>query len=98
MATDTDKAMDTLSRPGEMTAAEVLAEAGLSGAEGDESVIFYDMFIATADIPPKPREMPHQQWQAALKYRALTPDEQAARERYFERKSHEVLSKWAAAE
>lgn len=82
---------------GEMTTTQVLEAAGLCGAEDDESVFFYDLFIATSYMPPKPREMPPQQWQAALKYRTLTPQEQAARERYFERKSAEALRKLTAA-
>ncbi len=81
---------------GEMTPDEVLEAAGLLGVE-DESVFFYELFIATPDMPPKPREIPCEQWQAALKYRTLTPQEQAARERYFERKSDEVLRKRSAA-
>jgi len=80
-----------------MTAAEVLAIAGLQVVSEDDSVFFYDLFIAAADIPPKPREMPPQQWQAALKRRTLTGEEQAARERYFERKIQESTRKRAAA-
>ena len=82
---------------GEMTPAQVLEIAGLHGEADEESVFFYDLFIATSDLPPKPREIPCQQWQAALKYRTLTPEEQSARERYFERKSDEALRKRAAA-
>ena len=98
MTTSTDKARAMPGQAGEMTAAEVLAAAGLPGAAAGESVSFYDLFIATADIPPKPREIPRQQWQAALKYRTLTDQEQAARERHFERKTYESLRKRTSPE
>ncbi len=80
-----------------MTTDEVLAITGLPGQLEDESVFFYDFFIATSNIPPTPREIPPQQWQAALKYRTLTAEEQAARERYFERKCEQARQKSAAA-
>jgi len=82
---------------GEMTGTQVLEVAGLCETEDDESVFFYELFIATADLPPTPHEMPPHQWQAALKYRTLTPQEQAARERYFERKSAEALARISGA-
>ncbi len=98
MTAEGNKAMDvTDPLSGEMTATQVLEAAGLHGEAGEESVFFYDLFIATSDLPPKPRDIPCQQWQAALKYRTLTPEEQAARERYFERKSDQVLRKRSAA-
>jgi len=40
--------------------------------------------LDASDIPPE-------QWQTALKYRTLTPAEQAARERYFEDKAAQAL-------
>ena len=110
MATDTDETRGLRSLagasgnsapgplPGEMTAAEVLAAAGLPATKDDESVFFYDLFIAAADIPKEPREIPHRQWQAALKYRTLTDQEQAARERYFQRKIRESIRKQFAAQ
>jgi len=62
----------------------------------NEAVFCYELFIQAAGLPPMPREMPPEHWQAALKYRTLTPQEQAARERYFERRTHESLRRLAA--
>ena len=98
MATGSDNTMGMLGQTGEMTAAEVLAAAGLPAGTGEQSVFFYDLFIATADIASKPREIPCRHWQAALKYRPLTSQEQAARERYFERKIRESIRKQSAAQ
>ena len=57
---------------------------------GDNQAVFcYELFIEAAGLPSKPREIPPEHWQAALKYRTLTPQEQAARERYFERRARQ---------
>ena len=46
----------------------------------------YDLdFQPDCDIPPR-------QWMRALMYRTLTPAEQLARERYFERRVNEALA------
>ena len=64
----------------------------------DEAVFCYDLFIEAAGLPPRPREIPPEHWQAALKYRTLTAQEQAARERYFERRIHESLRRLTASD
>jgi hypothetical protein len=56
------------------------------------------MFIEAAGFPPRPREVPPEHWQAALKYRILTPQEQAARERHFERRTQESLRRLSAGQ
>ena len=62
----------------------------------NEAVFCYELFIQAAGLPPMPREMPPEHWQAALNYRTLTPQEQAARERYFERRTHESIRRLPA--
>jgi len=62
----------------------------------NEAVFCYELFIEAAGLPPRPREIPPEHWQAALKYRTLTAQEQAARERYFERRIHESLHRLTA--
>ena len=62
----------------------------------DEAVFCYELFIAAAGFPPRPREVPPEHWQAALKYRTLTPQEQAARERYFQRRTREAIRRVSA--
>jgi hypothetical protein len=57
----------------------------------NEALFSYELFLEAAGLPPMPREMPPEHWQAALKHRTLTPQEQAARERYFQRRTHECL-------
>jgi hypothetical protein len=62
----------------------------------NEAVFCYELFIEAAGFPPRPRELPPEHWQAALKYRTLTDQEQAARERYFERRIRESLRRLTA--
>jgi hypothetical protein len=64
----------------------------------NEAVFCYELFIEAAGFPPRPRELPPEHWQAALKYRTLTAQEQAARERYFERRTHESLRRLTAGQ
>ena len=64
----------------------------------DQAVFGYELFIAAAGLPTRQREIPPEHWQAALKYRTLTPHEQAARERYFERRSSESLRRLQAGQ
>jgi hypothetical protein len=64
----------------------------------NEAVFCYELFIEAAGLPPRPRELPPEHWQAALKYRTLTAQEQAARERYFERRIHESIRRLTAGQ
>jgi len=73
-------------------APEVFTEDDVLAVLSDNQAVFcYEMFIAAAGLPPLPREIPPEHWQAALKYRTLTAQEQAARERHFESRAHESL-------
>lgn len=57
----------------------------------------YGEFLAKLGVkqlhspPPDADDIPPEQWQEALNMRPLTPAEQAARERYFERKVTQAL-------
>ena len=64
----------------------------------NEAVFCYELFIEAAGFPPRPRELPPEHWQAAMKYRTLTAQEQTARERYFERRIHESLRRLTASD
>ena len=55
------------------------------------SVFAYSLFLAAPELPAP--AIPPEHWQAALRYRQLTPQEQSAREQYFERKASEALAK-----
>ncbi len=80
-------------------ATDVFTEDDVLAVLADDQAMFhYELFIKAANLPPRTREIPPEHWQAALKYRTLTPQEQAARERYFQRRSHESLRRLAAGE
>lgn len=78
-------------------ATDVFTEDDVLAVLADNEAVFcYELFIEAAGFPPRPRELPPEHWQAALKYRTLTAQEQAARERYFERRTHESLRRLTA--
>ena len=78
-------------------ATDVFTEDDVLAVLADNEAVFcYELFIEAAGFPPMPREIPPEHWQAALKYRTLTAQEQAARERYFERRTHESLRRMTA--
>jgi hypothetical protein len=78
-------------------ATDVFTEDDVLAVLADNEAVFcYELFIEAAGFPPRPREIPPEHWQAALKYRTLTAQEQAARERYFERRTHESLRRLTA--
>ncbi len=80
-------------------ATDVFTEDDVLAVLADNEAVFcYELFIAAAGLPPIPRELPPEHWQAALKYRTLTAQEQAARERYFERRIHESLRRLTASD
>ena len=68
------------------------AGQGRSLAAAGASVFAYSLFISMAELPAAAAGMPQEQWQGALAYRPLTPQEQAAREAYFERRIAEALA------
>ncbi len=78
-------------------ATDVFTEDDVLAVLADNQAVFcYELFIEAAGFPPRPREIPPEHWQAALKYRTLTAQEQAARERYFERRTHQSLRRLTA--
>jgi hypothetical protein len=78
-------------------ATDVFTEDDVLAVLADNQAVFgYELFIEAAGLPSKPREIPPEHWQAALKYRTLTPHEQAARERYFERRTNESIRRVTA--
>jgi hypothetical protein len=71
---------------------EVLTDDDVMEILAEEVPAFdYDQFIATVGSPSPAHDMPPSQWQEALKYRTLTAEEQAARERYFEHKAVQAM-------
>ena len=66
---------------------------GLTGVIDRASVFAYSLFIAAAEFPFRPTDVPPEHWQAAAGFRALTPREQAARERYFEQRASQALAR-----
>jgi hypothetical protein len=80
-------------------ATDVFTEDDVLAVLADNEAVFcYELFIEAAGLPPRPRELPPEHWQAALKYRTLTAQEQAARERYFERRIHESIRRLTAGQ
>ena len=78
---------------------EVFTEDDVLAVLADNQAVFgYELFIEAAGLRPITREIPPEHWQAALKYRTLTPHEQAARERYFERRINESLRRLSAGQ
>ena len=60
------------------------------------SVFAYSLFIAWVEFPshpPGPVPVPAAHWQGAAGRRTLTPQEQAARESYFERRAAEAMAR-----
>ncbi|OPX24143.1 MAG: hypothetical protein B1H04_02670 [Planctomycetales bacterium 4484_123] len=61
--------------------------------EAAGSVFSTPRFLAVADLSPAGVGVSKLQWQSAVGRRVLTPEEQAARERYFTRKAAAAMAR-----
>jgi hypothetical protein len=73
------------------------ASSGGAGASGHAGPFDLDAFIASLAPAFRPVDVPPEQWQGALMHRELTPQEQAAREWYFEQRIAQALARFRAS-
>jgi hypothetical protein len=66
-------------------------------ASGHAGPFDLDTFIASLAPPFPPVDVPPEQWQGALTHRELTPQEQLAREWYFEQRITQALARFRAS-
>jgi hypothetical protein len=66
-------------------------------ADGHAGPFELDVLIASLPSPFHHADVPPQHWQRALAHRLLTPQEQAAREWYFEQRIGEALARFRAS-
>ena len=69
-----------------------------TGSVFDVEPFIADVELTAGDTPhpapaPEPGDGPDRSWQAAVGRRMLTPQEQAARERYFDAKAAEAVAR-----
>jgi len=68
------------------------SQCTLSFRRTRRSVFAATPFIADADLTPSPLPMAGRDWQAVVGSRLLTPDEESARRRHFDRKMADAMS------